>query len=92
LNIILPTAEIINIGEEVEHRQDALTLSVEEIIFFSLKSLTIFAPTGYPHKTLIKKAYPTCPPTPKSFVVIGESSLEILLVTDNAESMAVIKK
>ena len=45
-NIIFPTLPIKNIGDEVEPRVDALTLSSSLIIPFSLKSATSFAPIG----------------------------------------------
>ena len=92
LNIKLPTLLIKNIGEEVEQSALALTLSLSEISPFSFKSQTIFAPTGYPDKRLIKKAYPTAPLTLNTFLVMGEKRFEILLVMDSELKMEVMKK
>ena len=92
LNIKPPTLPIKNIGEEVEQSALALTLSLSEITPFSFRSETIFAPTGYPDKRLIKKAYPTAPLTLKTFFVMGETTFEILLVIDSELKMEVIKK
>ena len=46
LNIIKPTLDIKNIGEEVEQKVDALTASKSFIAPHSFKSLTVFAPNG----------------------------------------------
>ena len=45
-NIIVPTLEIKNIGEEVEQVQDALIASSSFNAPESFKSLTVFAPSG----------------------------------------------
>ena len=92
LNIKPPTLPIKNIGEEVEQSALALTLSLSEITPFSFRSQTIFAPTGYPDKRLIKKAYPIAPLTLKSFLVRGEKRLEILLVMESELKIEVMKK
>ena len=47
---------------------------------------------GYPEIRLIKNKYPETPPHLKSFLVKGESFLESLPVSDNDDSIAVIKK
>ena len=45
-NIMLPTEEIKNIGDDDEQNALALTASASPIKFFSFKSATVFAPTG----------------------------------------------
>lgn len=76
----------------MEQNAAARVLSASARSPFPFKSATIFAPTGYPEMTLVKKAYPVRPPVLNSRLVNGDATFEILLVKLSADNIAVMKK